>query len=773
MNGTIEQLHYSWMPRGTEGINRFQIAASSAGVQTGELAGVLPVVRTVCSYDRPKGRRLEHPPISFGWLDHQAYRIAFARVGLPPSGGRPGNFAAHVLIAGVSALPASAIAESFGSAFWWAGPTVEELNAIAAGKRDFSLPQVHVSDLVREAEDDNELDGELVLAISALAHGVLTLPRTVRLLVKGETALFGLALRAVARLLPETLEGLSLSTYERRPAFPFQVMGTSAPAAGQRVCELDGSGDLDRSVEGVLGGLLELSPEGHRLRAAATQVTIDGAETRRESVWTAAKAIVDVRCGHDPCGVELAALLQQPEAFAYVCNEAPGRARVAAAVQDAIPGVRQAMSAGARRMTADGRTALYGAIIERHERTGELGGCAATADAIEDRAAAQALLDNALDRALNDERAALTLGADDTAALLERSISRSRDPGFVLPLLRSAAQHVGRCAGSATIPDQYIAQMLRQMLAARVNPQALAETLSLRPRVLQGAALTDEEQRHVLESLECLKGPKLQAALSALLPLLTDQAPSKRLREVVATLGAVEAGRCVAAAARTSGNAFSPVLRDLCDDLAPVLLRVVARRPREAPSDAPARLALELLTVSGDVHHRQAAQLLRALLTRPHETPRGIARKAAGLEHPGLRSALSEYALDRAVGNLGHPRDVTRLWHGLQTIYPDGDENQLLERLLRSAERRRDPVPSNVLLAWVAVTLLRSYPNLVNRTGGLRDSDLDDLARRVVAHVPASHLLNTKTFVQSADRRGRAWWRRLEAHHRKGRSSAH
>src|SRR4051794_23536780 len=96
MADVVEQLRYTWTPRGVEGINRFQIAGMSEGFKT-SLRAVLPVVRKICRYDRPKRDRTANPT-SFGWFDYREYRIAFCRVGLAPVRGKVANFSAHVLV---------------------------------------------------------------------------------------------------------------------------------------------------------------------------------------------------------------------------------------------------------------------------------------------------------------------------------------------------------------------------------------------------------------------------------------------------------------------------------------------------------------------------------------------------------------------------------------------------------------------------------------------------------------------------------------------------
>ena len=57
MDAPVEQLYYTWAPRGIEGRNRFQFAAASSGLRSGALVRLLSTIRKFCRYDPPNGGR--------------------------------------------------------------------------------------------------------------------------------------------------------------------------------------------------------------------------------------------------------------------------------------------------------------------------------------------------------------------------------------------------------------------------------------------------------------------------------------------------------------------------------------------------------------------------------------------------------------------------------------------------------------------------------------------------------------------------------------------
>jgi hypothetical protein len=117
----LGQVWYTWARDGLEGVNRFQIVASSEPLE-GRTRAFVEQARTFCRYSPPDGASARSAPVSFGWSDVGTTRFAFCRTYLGEDAtGRPGNFAAHVLFGRMPQLQIPALLASFGSSLWWAG----------------------------------------------------------------------------------------------------------------------------------------------------------------------------------------------------------------------------------------------------------------------------------------------------------------------------------------------------------------------------------------------------------------------------------------------------------------------------------------------------------------------------------------------------------------------------------------------------------------------------------------------------------------------------
>ncbi len=114
----IEQLHFTWAEDGLQGAGRFQVTAASPGLQ--DLSGDLArLAMRLCRWPDRAGS----DTVCFGWIDARDHRFVFHRI---PTGrcpdGRPGNFAAHVLVAPAGAITAAQVlGQSCADGFWWAG----------------------------------------------------------------------------------------------------------------------------------------------------------------------------------------------------------------------------------------------------------------------------------------------------------------------------------------------------------------------------------------------------------------------------------------------------------------------------------------------------------------------------------------------------------------------------------------------------------------------------------------------------------------------------
>src|SRR5215467_10069032 len=96
----IEQLHYTWAEEGRQGLGRYQVTAASPDLAdlTSDLA---TLALRLCRWSGEESSDVA----SYGWIDARGYRFVFRRVGAGLTrDGRPGNFAAHVLVGSVSEI---------------------------------------------------------------------------------------------------------------------------------------------------------------------------------------------------------------------------------------------------------------------------------------------------------------------------------------------------------------------------------------------------------------------------------------------------------------------------------------------------------------------------------------------------------------------------------------------------------------------------------------------------------------------------------------------
>ena len=160
-------------------------------------------------------------PVAFGWLDHAGLRVAFWRIGLDPLRGKQGNFSAHLLVGHPEAMPEGELARRFDSPFWWRGGGLAD-PSIVRDPASLVLPAVWLGEIA-EGED-----GAVPAAADRLAGELLELRRGERLAVATDSWELGRCLRAIALTIPEALDGITVSTYETRPAVPFRLLGTRA-----------------------------------------------------------------------------------------------------------------------------------------------------------------------------------------------------------------------------------------------------------------------------------------------------------------------------------------------------------------------------------------------------------------------------------------------------------------------------------------------------------------------------------------------------------------
>ncbi|GAA3216391.1 hypothetical protein ACFO1B_15250 [Dactylosporangium siamense] len=199
-----EQLYFTWADHGLEGRGMWQIVAATERLFH-RLTIARRQARELCTefVYPPVWRDPATAPTSFGWRDVEGLRYAFRRVhnGVDQFG-RPGVFAAHVLIDRPEQLPARQLLAGAASPSWWSGAAI-------VGD-DAWLPAVSIGDFEPGAAIPADDDVTTAVLTAVLAHA----GRPV--LLSMDSALIVGALQRVTTVLPEVLDDLSVSTYEPR-----------------------------------------------------------------------------------------------------------------------------------------------------------------------------------------------------------------------------------------------------------------------------------------------------------------------------------------------------------------------------------------------------------------------------------------------------------------------------------------------------------------------------------------------------------------------------
>lgn len=759
MVGPIEQLHYTWAARGAEGINRFQIAALSPGLRSPAMGHLLPVIRKICRYDRPQQADEELLPVSFGWFDHREHRVAFSRVGIPRSQDRRGNFAAHIVVAPAAMLSEADIASSFGSPFWWTG------NAASTGEapeglvetEGFQLPAVERAELLR---DRIEPPPEPPPSALVLARGLLSLPADGRLSVLDQDGQFGPALRVLARRLPEALEDVSLSTYEGgASSVSFDAIGTNRPLGRADQCDLSDGESLDPEARRLLEELLGAGEEQERLRAAARGRVPAGGGRRGGALWQAAGRLRVLARSESAIDAPTTDALATPNAILYLSRVPAGVANVAAAARGGGTAILAALRAAWEEMGGEPREALCAALADSHLAAGDLGGVAALLETLPAGPPREAMLEQFLRAALDDEVLARSLRAEDAVLLVDRAAREGTSAAEAGPLLRGAARHLGSCAEVSTLPRPYLATMWRTALVEGGDDAALAAALMRRPALLTEIELGEEEKDRCMALLERLPPQRLERVLPALLPQLAEPERRPRLDASLRRLSTGLAGRVLVQAmanAREWRGAPPAVLSEMCD---------AAAVPLVAADVAP--LALELLDLSLSENGQRAAKLLRVTVVRSRGSALEAAKGTAALEHSGLRAAIAQRAMACAVDEIRRPEEVAAVWRMLAELSPEEGDGERLRLLLAYCRQGYSSAAAAAVLAWMAGYLLPANPKLLTRGSRLRDREAEGLALELVSSVFWHDMIAMEPAVERADRRCRSWWKGLDAHRRK------
>lgn len=198
-----EQLLFTWADRGLEGRGMWQVVAATERLYT-KLPAARRQARDLCT-DFVYPSIWQDPataPVSLGWRDIGGVRYAFRRLYRGTDAfGRPGVFAAHVLVDRPERLPADRLLRAADSPRWWSG------EPLAEGDAEW-LPPVSLESFSQL--DGTSVDNDVTAAVltAVLAH------RGRPVLLAMDAAVAAGALAQAAKLLPGIFDDLSVSTYE-------------------------------------------------------------------------------------------------------------------------------------------------------------------------------------------------------------------------------------------------------------------------------------------------------------------------------------------------------------------------------------------------------------------------------------------------------------------------------------------------------------------------------------------------------------------------------
>jgi hypothetical protein len=326
----IEQLHYTWSERGLQGHGRYQVTAVSPGLAdlSGERAAL---ARRLCR--QPGG---EGPgAVSFGWIDARGYRFVFRRVaaGLTADG-RPGRFAAHVLVAPVRVITVpDLLHQPCAEGLWWSGEEEESQ----------SLPRMNPQPLCPwpfpvpgPQHKQGPSDHETALALAHLldTEGTGHVPGT-------WPAVLAAAAR-FSKVIPASFDSVpSFATLEQgEVADWFQLTGTGPRATS--------AAQPSASARAAAALIMSSHPEGIRMARAAAEATEREGQLRWREFTVLAAAFQSLLAeGSVDCAALLPSLAR-PGTAGEVLRIRRGRAVVVEALLASQPDVHAALTASAR-----------------------------------------------------------------------------------------------------------------------------------------------------------------------------------------------------------------------------------------------------------------------------------------------------------------------------------------------------------------------------------------------------------------------------------------
>jgi hypothetical protein len=751
----LEQVYYSWSTRELGGRSQLQIVGLSEGLTRAPMLSAMPVVRRLCRFDFP-ARKEDPQPISFGWFDFESLRLAFCRTVLDTA--PAGNFSAHILVGARDEMSESWIASTFGSPFWWTGQALVDRYPTRPNGM-FEIPSVTEDEIPRTASLGSSLDAD---AVDSLIHMLVTLGNDGKVAVNENSWVFGEQIRLIASECAVAFDGVSLSTYEGAPIFPFTVVGDENHRAGRRTIFTPGADALDPAARETLARLRASTIGSRTLFGAAAYGAsgLIGAERRLE-FWHRLRGIVAVGLGLDASRADLVTALDTAEGAAYLASSDQGQSRIAAAISADEPGVRALLRRQLGSLAPEALEALSASTLGKYIESGDFGGCGAAAALFPPARSAtgNALLAGILDALIEDAASVESLQPDDMLALFRQATEMRMPEKQLLPLILRAAPEAARIARDPRVADAYVTPMLPFVLRdpTLYGSGMVAEVLASRPRALVGIELSDDEQAHLAESMATLGAQSLTDVLQGVLSSFTSTTVLRDVRTLLTRVPLPAAGRLVVEATRARTSP-SPLLAQLCPELAGDLLASGSYDSRHL------HLPRALLALSGTRDAAAAGALLERIGVSQLRY-RGLleaARDALNIDSAALRKSLWSLALNAATDRISSTADVDDLWRLLEVGYPSASEG--VYAMLGHGRRSVDLAPRLYMLAWIGDELLARNPRLVSKSGRLKDDTCQVLCEAIVETLPDSWLEQWDGVGDRSGTGARQWWRQLVKH---------
>lgn len=771
----VEQLLYTWAPRGLEGSNRFQIAAASPGLSNRH-APLTATALKLCRYDSAGlSASADDSPVSFGWADVGQSRFVFRRVYVGRDAyNRPGNFAAHVLAGPVAALPLVQVLGRFNSPAWWGGLRGEPANPGGLHLELLELPQMPPGDTLPPASE------ELVQDLT----GLLLAPngRRTRLALAAEPSEVIAALAAVAAVLPELLDGVSASSYERGGgANLFQIYGVGrhgrSPAGAVLLTPLSRKAHPQDVAAAVR---LALSDDGgdRRLVDAARQVAKErSASFDAECFVSLVGALESIGASPQAGSFQISTVLQSPEPAELVLSLPAGRRAVADHLLDDDRRVLHALTGVARDIAPSLLVATGHEVGRRLAEQRSLSRLPQVESAL--GRAGPALLDGAYATVLAAVQQDLSLlePADEGVLLgmLSYAAAARTEAAQIVDLLAAAVPFYRRLGVSAALPLRWRARICAGALRAVTGAaRGVADLVAAEPQLVRAMLphLTDvDELREVVLLLQL--GAALQA-LEELWPSAsraywTDLAHERATRltpTAQTTFLAAIAGR----------DRRSHVWDDIaCSAVRRAVSELLDDETRSPVPDSRVRGVLDLSTAADA---RQWTKLLRTLEAAEDKQSAKVLqhlRSDTGLfDAPG--SAHLAVTLVMAV-SAGTALSVTDVAAAVDECKSTCDLSAPdLERLLvvtscRAAYVYRNPRAAHAVLLYLALDMVGPRLVSLDRRHGLADPRLQHLAAKAAEAVPGSLWeFGGEHVKESGGRSAVAWWQTLTNGHQKRKS---